>query len=52
VDDFAEQNKVAISWILKATHEKEFAGLPANHEKLETHGAYIFDFEKDEIKEA
>jgi hypothetical protein len=37
---------------MKATHEKEFAGLPANHEKLETHGADIFNFEKDKIKEA
>jgi hypothetical protein len=37
---------------LKATHEKEFAGLPASHEKFEAHGADIFHFEKDKIEEA
>jgi hypothetical protein len=31
---------------LKATHEKEFAGIPVSHEKFETHGADIFHFEK------
>jgi steroid delta-isomerase-like uncharacterized protein len=52
VDDFGDENKVAIRWIMKATHEKDFAGLPASHEKFETHGADIFHFEKDKIKEA
>ena len=52
VDDFGEQNKVAIRWIMKGTHEKDFADLPASHEKFETHGADIFHFEKDKIKEA
>ena len=52
VDEFGEQNKVAIRWIMKATHEKEIAGLQASHEKFETHGADIFHFEKDKIKEA
>ena len=37
---------------MKATHEKEFAGLPASHEKFEAHGADIFHFETDKIKEA
>jgi hypothetical protein len=36
---------------LKATHEKEFAGHPAGHEKFEAHGAVIFHFEKDKIDE-
>ena len=26
VDDFGEQNKVAIQWTLTGTHQKEFAG--------------------------
>ena len=52
LDDFAEQNKVAIRWILKATHEKDFADMPASHKKFEIEGAEIFHFEKDKIKEA
>ena len=52
LDDFGEQNKVAIRWTLKATHGKEFAGFPASHEKFEAHGADIFHFEKDKIEEA
>src|SRR5207244_3940728 len=52
VDEFGEQNKVAIRWIMKATHEKDIAGLPASHEKFDTHGADIFHFKGDKIKEA
>ena len=52
LDDFGEQNKVAIRWILKATHEKEFAGVPATHKKIEITGTDVFHFEKDKIKEA
>jgi predicted ester cyclase len=51
-DDLAEQNKVAISWMLKATHEKDFADFPATHKKFETQGTSIFNFEGDKIKEA
>jgi predicted ester cyclase len=29
LDEFGEQNKVAIRWTLKATHEKNFAGMAA-----------------------
>jgi len=36
---------------LKGTHEKEFAGYAATHEKFETYGADIFHFEGDKIKE-
>jgi predicted SnoaL-like aldol condensation-catalyzing enzyme len=42
VDDIEEQNKVAIRWTLKATHEQKF----------ETHGAEIFHFETGKISEA
>jgi steroid delta-isomerase-like uncharacterized protein len=52
LDDFGEQNKVAIRWILKATHEKDFADFPATHKKFETRGIDIFHFEGDKIKEA
>jgi steroid delta-isomerase-like uncharacterized protein len=39
VEDIEEQNKVALRWTLKATHEGEILGLPATHEKFETSGA-------------
>jgi steroid delta-isomerase-like uncharacterized protein len=52
LDEFGEQNKVAIRWILKATHEKDFADFPATHKKFETRGVDIFHFEGDKIKEA
>ena len=52
LDDVGEQDKVAIRWMLKATHEKDFADFPATHKKFETQGADIFHFEGDKIKEA
>ena len=52
LDDFGEDNKVAIRWNLKATHEKDFADSPATHKKFEAHGVDIFHFEGDKIKEA
>ena len=52
VDELAEQNKVAIRWTLKATHEKDFADFPATQKKFETQGADILHFEGDKIKEA
>jgi steroid delta-isomerase-like uncharacterized protein len=52
LDDLGEQNKVAISWLLKATHEKDFADFPATHKKFETRGVDILHFEGDKIKEA
>jgi steroid delta-isomerase-like uncharacterized protein len=51
-DEFGEQNKIAIRWTLKATHEKDFADFPATHKKFETQGVEIFHFEGDKIKEA
>ena len=52
LDDFGEQNKIAIRWSLKATHEKDFADFPATHKKFEAQGIDIFYFEGDKIKEA
>jgi steroid delta-isomerase-like uncharacterized protein len=52
LDEFGEQNKIAIRWTLKATHEKDFADFPATHKKFETQGVDIFHFEGDKIKEA
>jgi len=52
VDDFGEQNKVALRWTLKATHEKDFADFPATHKKFETQGVEILHFDGDKIKEA
>ena len=42
VEDIAEGSNVAVRWTLKATHEGDFAGLPASHKKLEAHGAIFF----------
>jgi predicted ester cyclase len=52
LDDFGEQDKVAIRWNLKATHEKDFIEFPATHKKFETQGVDILHFEGDKIKEA
>jgi steroid delta-isomerase-like uncharacterized protein len=52
LEDFGEQNKIAIRWNLKATHEKDFADFPATHKKFETQGVDIFHFEGGKIKEA
>ena len=52
LDDFGEQNKIAMRWSLKATHEKDFADFPATHKKFEAQGIDIFYFEGDKIKEA
>ena len=52
VDNFAEGNKVAVRWTLKATHEEDFADFPATHKKFETQGVEIFHFEGNKVKEA
>ncbi|HKG72385.1 MAG TPA: ester cyclase [Nitrososphaeraceae archaeon] len=52
VDEFGEENKLAIRWTLKATHEKDFADFPATHKKFEAQGVEILHFEGDKIKEA
>ena len=52
VDEFGEENKLAVKWILKATHEKDFADFPATHKKFEAQGVEILHFEGDKIKEA
>ena len=52
IDIFGAQNKIAIRWLLEATHDKDFGEYPATHKKLETHGVEILHFEGDKIKEA
>lgn len=52
LDDFGDENKMAVRWTLKATHEKDFADFPATHKKIETRGVEILYFEGDKIKEA
>jgi steroid delta-isomerase-like uncharacterized protein len=52
LDNFGDQNKIAIRWTLKATHEKDFADFPATHKKFETRGVEILHFEGEKIKEA
>jgi steroid delta-isomerase-like uncharacterized protein len=45
LDEIEEQNKVAMRWTLKTTHEKDFAGMAASHKKIEIEGTEIFHFE-------
>jgi len=52
LEDLVDQDKVALRWNLKATHEKDFADFPATHKKFETQGVEILRFEGDKIKEA
>jgi steroid delta-isomerase-like uncharacterized protein len=52
LDSISEFNKVATTWIVEGTHEKEFRGIPATHKKFETAGVNIFHFEGNKIKEA
>ena len=52
LEDLVDQDKVALRWNLKATHEKDFADFPATHKKFETQGVEILHFEGDKIKEA
>jgi predicted ester cyclase len=51
-EDIEEQNKVALRWTLRATHEGEILGLPGTHKKFETSGVEILHFEVGKIKEA
>jgi predicted ester cyclase len=48
VDNVAEHDKVAIRWVLQATHKKK----PKTHQKFQTRGISIFHFEDGKIKEA
>jgi predicted ester cyclase len=48
VDNVAEHDKVAIRWVLQATHKKK----PSTHQKFQTRGISIFHFKDGKIKEA
>ena len=52
LEEIGEENKLALRWTLKATHDKDFADFPATHKKFESHGVEILHFEGDKIKEA
>lgn len=52
LDTIAEPGKVAVAWIVEATHEREYRGIPATHRKFETVGVHVFHFESNKIKEA
>ncbi len=52
VDSISEFNKVATSWIVEATHQREYRGIRATHKKFKTVGFNIFHFEGNKIKEA
>ena len=52
VDDFGEQEKVAMRWTLKGTFQNEYHGIPPTNKKFETQGVEIFHFENGKIKEA
>jgi steroid delta-isomerase-like uncharacterized protein len=52
VDSIAESDKVASTFVVEGTHEKEFRGIKATHKKFETVGVTIFHFDGNKIKEA
>jgi steroid delta-isomerase-like uncharacterized protein len=52
VDSIAEGGKVATTFVVEGTHEKEFRGIPATHKKFETVGMSVFHFDGSKIKEA
>jgi steroid delta-isomerase-like uncharacterized protein len=52
LDDFGEQDKVAVRWTAKGSHEKDISDLPASHKKFELEGAEILHFKAGKIKEA
>lgn len=52
VDSIAESGKVASTFVVEGTHEKEFRGIPPTHKKFETVGVTVFHFEGNKIKEA
>ena len=52
IDDFGEQDKVAMRWALKGTFKNEFLGIQPTNKEFETHGVEIFHFENGKIKEA
>jgi len=52
LDEFGEQNKLALRWSCKATFEKDFAGYSATNKEVEIEGVEILHFEGDKINEA
>jgi predicted ester cyclase len=52
IDQFGEQNKLAVRWKCKATFQKDFAGHSASNKEVELEGVEILHFEGDKIKEA
>ena len=52
LDNFGDQNKIAIRWALEATHKNDFADFAATNKKFETQGVDILQFEGNKIKEA
>ena len=52
VDSIAEGGKVATTFVVEGTQEKEFRGIPATHKKFETVGVTVFHFDSNKIKEA
>ena len=52
VDSIAESGKVASTFVVEGTHEKEFRGIPATHKKFETIGMTVFHFDGNKINEA
>ena len=52
LDEFGEQDKVAVRWSMKATMQKGWNVLPASNEPFESSGVEIFHFKDGKIKEA
>lgn len=52
VDEFGEEDKIAMRWTLKGTFQKEFLGIEPTNKPFETQGVEIFHFQNGKIKEA
>ncbi|MCK5251955.1 MAG: ester cyclase, partial [Thermoplasmata archaeon] len=51
VEQVADDDHVVNRVRFSGTHEGEFAGIPATHQKVETTGLAMFKFEGDKISE-
>jgi steroid delta-isomerase-like uncharacterized protein len=52
LDEFGEQDKVAVRWSMKVTPQKGWNVLPASNEPFESSGVEIFHFKDGKINEA
>lgn len=52
VGTITEYGRVATAFLVGATHDRDFRGIPASHKTFETIGVTIFHFDGNKIKTA